>query len=149
MSIDAAPSSGFRLVPRRVTAVLGPEPSRSALLGRLDAGSAAVLTVTSGRARSTTERIAALEQAGAHRPVLVLVARLTDGLDAAERRTVLTAVRRLADAGPAVLLDDADPVAALAVADGGLRVGPDGSVTVDDLTAAEFPVRQQRAGEKR
>ena len=145
MSANAASPSGYRLVPGRVTAVLGAEPSRRALLGRLDAGSAAVLTVTSGRARSATERIAALEQACARRPVLVLVARLTDGLDATARRSVLTAVRTLAAAGPAVLIDDADPVAALAMADGGLRVSPDGSVTVDDLTTAGFPAREQRA----
>ncbi len=67
---------------------------------------------------------------------MVLVNRLTDGLDAADRRTVLAALRVLAAAGPAVLVDDADPVAALAVADGALRAGADGSVQVDALGAA-------------
>jgi hypothetical protein len=64
----------FRLAAGRVTALLGPDTARRALLGRLDPGSArGVLTVTSARARSAAERIAALAQAAAHRPALVLV----------------------------------------------------------------------------
>jgi hypothetical protein len=133
---DPAPSSGFRLPTGRVTVVLGPDAARHGLLGRLDPGSAqGVLTVTSARGRSAAERVAALTQAAAHRPVMVLVNRLTDGLDAADRRTVLDALRTLAAGGPAVLVDDADPVAALAVADGALRASADGSVLFDDLVA--------------
>ena len=141
MSVDADPS-GVRLAAGRVTAVLGPDTARCGLLGRLDAGTArGVLTVTSGRGRTAAERVAALAQAAAHRPVLVLVDRLTDGLDAADRRSVLAALRTLAAAGPAVLVDDVDPVAALAVADGALRADPDGSVAVEDLHAAGQPAR--------
>jgi hypothetical protein len=129
-------SSGFRLPTGRVTVVLGPEAARCDLLGRLDAGSTqGVLTVTSARGRSAAERVTALRQAAGHRPALVLVNRLTDGLDAADRRAVLTALRGLAAAGAAVLVDDVDPVAALAVADGALRAGADGSVSVDDLVS--------------
>jgi hypothetical protein len=55
------------------------------------------------------------------------------GLDDAGRRTVLQALRSVARTGTAVLVDDVDPVAALAVADGALRVGADGSIGADDL----------------
>jgi hypothetical protein len=130
------PSPGFRIAPRTVTALLGPDAVRRGLLGRLDPGGTSnVLTVTSARSRSATERLAALDEAAGRGPALVLVNRLTDGLDAADRRAVLAALRTLAAAGPAVLVDDDDPVAALAVADGALRAGPDGSVVVDDLAA--------------
>ena len=136
MTPDATPSSGFRLPTGRVTVVLGPDTARRGLLGRLDPGSAqGVLTVTSARGRSAAERLAALTQAAGHRPVMVLVDRLTDGLDATDRRTVLDALRTLAAGGPAVLVDDTDPVAALAVADGALRAGTDGSVLFDDLAS--------------
>jgi hypothetical protein len=121
----------------RVTVVLGPDAARRGLLGRLDAGDTpTVLTVTSGRGRSAAERVAALTQAAGRRPALVLVDRLTDGLDATDRRAVLAELRTLAAAGPAVLVDDADPVAALAVADNALRVDLDGSVVADDLAAS-------------
>jgi hypothetical protein len=136
MSPSATSSPGFRLAAGRVTALLGPDTARRGLLGRLDPGPArGVLTVTSGRSRSADERLAALRQAAEHRPAMVLVDRLTNGLDAADRRTVLAALRTLAAAGPAVLVDDVDPVAALAVADGALRAEPDGSVLVADLAA--------------
>ncbi len=91
--------------------------------------------MTSARGRSAPERVAALSQAAGHRPVMVLVDRLTDGLDAVGRRTVLDALRALAAGGPAVLVDDADPVAALAIADGALRASADGSVQFDDLAS--------------
>jgi len=134
MSDSAASSAGFRLSAGQVTVLLGPDAARRDLLGRLDPGCPnRVVTVTSARARSATERIVALEHAAAHRPAMVLVNRLTDGLGAADRRAVLAELRTLAAAGPAVLVDDADPVAALAVADGALRTGLDGSVVVDDL----------------
>lgn len=133
------PSAEFRLRGGRVTVVLGPDTARRGLLGRLDPGTTRrVLTVTSARRRNAAERIAALTQAAAHRPALVLVDRLTDGLDATDRRAVLAELRVLAAAGPAVLVDDVDPVAALAVADAALRAGPDGSVVADDLGSALY-----------
>ena len=134
MTPEPAPSPGLRLATGQVTVVLGPDAARRALLGRLDPGSTqGVLTVTSARGRSAAERVTALTQAARHRPAMVLVNRLTDGLDAADRRTVLAALRGLAASGPAVLVDDADPIAALAVADGALRASADGSVLMDDL----------------
>ena len=105
MSSDAAPSPEFRLQTGRITVVLGPDDARRDLIDRLDPGCAQG----------------------------VLVNRLTDGLDAADRRMVLDAVRTLAAAGPAVIVDDADPIAALAVADDALRAGADGSVSMDAL----------------
>lgn len=136
MSSSAASSPGFRLATGRITVLLGPDAVRRGLLARLDPGpGAGVLVVTSARARSAADRIAALDQAAGHRAALVLVDRLTDGLGTADRRAVLMHVRRLAAAGPAVLVDDTDPVAALAVADDALRVGADGSVTVEALAS--------------
>ena len=136
MSLSPPPSSAFRLPTGRVTVLLGPDAARRSLLARLDpGGTRAVLTVASARRRSAAERIAALTTAAGHRPAMVLVSRLTDGLDAADRRAVLAELRVLAAAGPAVLVDDADPVAALAVADGALRAGVDGSVHVEGLGA--------------
>lgn len=149
MSITAEPSSrGLRLPSRQVTVLLGPAPARRNVLQLLDAATArrpggsavgGVLTVTSGRTCSADERRAALRQAAEHRPAIVLVARLTDGLDATDRRTVLAELRTLTGAGAAVLVDDADPVAALAVADGALRAGSDGSLQPEKLGAAADP----------
>lgn len=138
MSADAS----FSLATGRVTALLGPDAARRSVFGALDPGGLAnVLTVSSGPGRTVAERITALAQAAGLRPVLVLVNRLTDGLGATDRRTVLMAVRQLADGGTAVLVDDADPVAALAVADGALRASADGTVAADDLATAPGPVR--------
>ena len=138
------PSQGLRLPAGQVTVLLGPAPVRHAVLDALDPATArrpggpacGVITVSSGPACSVDERLAALRQAAEHRPAIVLVARLTDGLAAADRQTVLAQLRRLAAAGPAVLVDDTDPVAALSVADGALRAGADGSLQPEALSAA-------------
>ena len=148
MSITAEPSRGLRLPFRQVTVLLGPSDARRDVIELLDAATArrpggspagGVLTVTSGPARTPEERCAALAQAAEHRPAIVLVARLTDGLDATDRRTVLAELRTLADGGAAVLVDDVDPVAALAVADGALRAGLDGTLQPEKLGAAVDP----------
>ena len=137
MSSSAAAPSEFRLATGRVTALLGPETARRDLLGRLDpADPRTVLTVTSATGRSVADRIAALTLAASRRPVLVLVDRMTDGLAAGDRRAVLAMLGTLAAGGPAVLVDDADPVAALAVAHGALRVGADGSVQTENVESA-------------
>ena len=49
---------------------------------------------------------------------------------------MLAELRTLAASGAAVLVDDVDPVAALAVADGALRAGADGSLRPEGLGAA-------------
>jgi hypothetical protein len=144
----AASSPGFRLPTGQVTVLLGPEAVRRGLLGRLDGGSArcpsghamgGVVTVASGPTRTAPERISALAQAAEQRPSVVLVDRVTDGLTAADRRTVLAELRTLAAAGPAVLVDDTDPIAALAVADTALRASADGSLQADELRAPVDP----------
>ena len=147
MSVTAEPSQGLRLPSGQVTVLLGPAPVRHAIIDALDTATArlpggptcAALTVTSNAARTVDERVGALRQAAAQRPAIVLVARLTDGLDPVGRRTVLTELRALAAGGAAVLVDDVDAVAALAVADGALRAGADGSLRVEGLGAAVDP----------
>ncbi|OMQ15010.1 hypothetical protein A7K94_0212430 [Modestobacter sp. VKM Ac-2676] len=67
------------------------------------------------------QRLSAVEQARTGTASVVLVDHLTDGLAAGNRHAVLAALRGVASAGRAVLVDDGDPVAALSVADGLLR----------------------------
>jgi hypothetical protein len=131
-------SAGVRLPAGRVTVLLGPDEARRRLVGSVDGRGTQVLTVTAGRACTAAERLDALATAARQEPALVLVARLTDGLAAPDRRAVLGALRVLAARGPAVLVDDTDPVAALAVADGALRVGPDGVLRPEDLGGQEL-----------
>jgi len=155
MSVGAVPSGGaspgFRLRTGCVTVLLGPDAVRRDVLGQLDAGRGprerptGVLTVTSGQAPTAPERISALVQAAEQRPSLVVVDRVTDGLTAADRRAVLAELRTLAAAGPAVLVDDTDPVAALAVADGALRAGADGTLRTEELRTPADPSGYQRA----
>ena len=130
----------LRLEIGRVTALLGPRPARRAVLAALDGGSArcgqqagGVRRVTCGSTDPAGARIAAVRALADDRlGGVVLVDHLTDGLAAAERRTVLAELRVLAGSGTAVLVDDEDPVAALAAADGALRVGSDGALVVTD-----------------
>jgi hypothetical protein len=144
MSVTRGASQGLRLPSGQVTVLLVPAPVRHAVLDALDAATArrpggpacGVVTVTSHPARTADERVAALEQAATCRPAIVLVARMTDGLDADDRRRVLAQLRALAAGGAAVLVDDADPVAALSIADGALRAGADGSLLPEALGAA-------------
>jgi hypothetical protein len=79
------------------------------------------------------ERLAAVRAAREDRASIVLVDRFTDGLAAPERRSVLAELRPLATGGRAVLVDDADPVAALAVADSTLRADPAGGLSAERL----------------
>ncbi|NHC15625.1 hypothetical protein G9H71_17730, partial [Motilibacter sp. E257] len=71
-------------------------------------------------------RLVALAVAVAQGPAALVVDRLTDGLDAEGRRALLALLRCLAADRRAVLVDDSDPVAALAVADDAVRVGVPG-----------------------
>ena len=130
----------LRLRTGAVTVLLGDDAARRSLLADLDEDSArcrdghGLAAVT----RMTLDRdMPAAERAGlvtAQEGLAVLLAdRPTVGLDDAGRRTVLHALRGVARTGTAVLVDDVDPVAALAVADGALRVGADGSVGAEDL----------------
>jgi hypothetical protein len=130
----------LRLRTGAVTVLLGDDDARRSLLSQLDEdsarcrdghGLAAVARLTLDRSLPAAQRADAVS---AHQGLAVLLAdRPTVGLDDAGRRTVLQALRSVARTGTAVLVDDVDPVAALAVADGALRVGADGSVDADDL----------------
>ncbi|MGY1844659.1 hypothetical protein [Modestobacter sp. SYSU DS0875] len=121
---------GLRLPVGGVTVLLGPAATRAATMAALDPGSARcagghaslpVLRLTASPDDDVRHRLGAVEQARAGAASVVLVDHLTDGLAARDRHTVLAALRGVATAGRAVLVDDGDPVAALSVADGALR----------------------------
>lgn len=130
----------LRLPAGQVTVLLGPSVGRRRVMNRLDDGSGrcaggheAPVTRVRGRVQApASERLAAL--ASVRPGALLLVDRLTDGLVALERRAVLARLRAIAAGGAAVLVDDVDPVAALAVADAALRVDRFGEVTAEELT---------------
>jgi ABC-type hemin transport system ATPase subunit len=123
-----------------VTVLLGDDAARQTLLADLDEDTArcrgghglpGVERLRFERTVPASERARAV---AAREGLAVLLAdRPTVGLDEPGRRTVLHALREVARAGAAVLVDDVDPVAALAVADSALRVGADGSLGADDL----------------
>jgi ABC-type hemin transport system ATPase subunit len=130
----------LRLRTSALTVLLGDDDARRSLLAQLDEdsarcrdghGVAAVSRMTLDRSMPASQRAQVV--AGQRGLAVLLADRPTVGLDDAGRRTVLQALRSVARTGTAVLVDDVDPVAALAVADGALRVGADGSVGADDL----------------
>ncbi len=127
----------LRLAVGEVTVLLGSSPARRRVMNWLDDDSGrcagghdavGVLRLTGHPDDGLLERRSALHDAGCGQASIVLVDRLTDGLSAAERRTLLADVREVAAGGRAVLVDDVDPVAALAVADGALRADPTGGL---------------------
>ena len=130
----------LRLRTGAVTVLLGDDAARQRVLADLDEQTArchgghglpGVDRLRFDRAVPAHERARAV---AARQGLAVLLAdRPTQGLDDSGRRTVLQALRSVARAGTAVLVDDLDPVAALAVADSALRVGADGSIGADDL----------------
>lgn len=138
----SAPSTPLRLAAGGVTVLLGAPAARHRVLERLDDdsarcgsghGSVRVRRISARADQHATERLDALEAVRRERPAIVLVDGLADGLTGPDRRAVLAAVRTVAATGAAVLMDGADPVPTLAVADAALRVGPDGELAVDDL----------------
>jgi hypothetical protein len=138
----ANPRPPLRLPVGRVAVLLGPACARADVLATLDDATArcgaghdrvAVRRLRAAGGASTTDRLDALATARAERPVVLLVDRFTEGLSAGERRRVLAAVRGAAEAGTAVLVDDPEPVAALAYADVALRVGGGGAPAVEEL----------------
>lgn len=136
--------SPLRLPTGQVTAVLGATESRREVLRALDEATAVCTTgqritgvyrLAPDRADSLSQRLGLVRETARRRPHLVLCDRLTDDLDGPGRREVLAELRALAMTGAAVLVNDHDPVAALAVADRVLRVAPDGSVMLEDAYA--------------
>ena len=102
-------------------------------------------TAASGHSAVRVQRLAAAADDDVHRRIeaiesvreagatIVLVDRLTEGLAAPDRRAVLAALRPVASGGRAVLVDDDDPVAALAVADSALRADPAGGLSAESV----------------
>lgn len=131
----------LRLPTGSVTVLLGPSVQRRRTMNRLDdttgrcadGHDAAVLRLGARVADSAADRLETVAAARRAPVAMVLADRLTDGLDARERGAVLAALRGVAADGVAVLVDDVDPVAALAVADGALRVDADGGLTPEEL----------------
>lgn len=132
----------LRLPTGGITVLLGPSVQRRRMMNRLDDSSgrcadghgAVVRRLGARAAESVAERLATVDTARTGPTAMVLADRLTDGLDATDRSTVLAVLRDVAAAGVAVLVDDVDPVAALAVADGALRVDERGEVRPEELT---------------
>jgi hypothetical protein len=137
---------GLRLPLGEVTVILGPAVARRRLMYALDedrtrcsdAHEVGALRLTSRVADPLAERMAKIDRAACGDAALVLVDRLTDGLDGPERRLVLRAVRRLARPGRAVLVEDADPVAALAQADGALRTDRSGAIAAEPIGEIDY-----------
>jgi hypothetical protein len=135
---------GLRLPVGDVTVLLGPAAARRRVMAMLDEdggrcasghGAVRVHRLAASRHDGVQQRIEALAAATQHGVTIVLVDRFTDGLAASDRRALLAALRPVATAGRAVLVDDADPVAALAVADGALRADPAGGVSPEPVLA--------------
>jgi hypothetical protein len=130
---------GLRLPVGCVTVLLGPAAVRAATLTALDPDSAQcagghrslpVRWLTAAADDGVQVRLRAVDDALAEAAPVVLVDRFTTGLPAKERRQVLAALRPVAAAGSAVLVDDDDPVAALGMADRALRTP---SLTVEQV----------------
>jgi hypothetical protein len=132
---------GLRLALGELTVILGPAVARRRLMSLLDETRsrcaeehlATTVRLTARVADPVDERLAALAEAADSGAALVLVDRLTDGLDGRTRLHVLTAARRLVHPERAVLVEDADPVAALAHADGALRTDRSGAVVPEEI----------------
>jgi hypothetical protein len=121
--------------------LLGPALARRRVMAELDesTGRCASGHDAAGAVRlvahpddSVADRLEALAAAGRSRATIVLVDRFTDGLAGRERGAVLRELATVA-AGRAVLVHDCDPVAALAVADGALRVDRAGELGFEPI----------------
>lgn len=131
----------LRLPTGSVTVLLGPSVHRRRTMNRLDDSTgrgpgghrAAVLRIRAREAEPVAQRLATIASARSGSATVVLVDRLTDGLGSRDRGRVLAALREIAADGTAVLVDDVDPVAALAVADGALRVDDRGGIHPEEL----------------
>jgi hypothetical protein len=136
---------GLRLPIGDVTVLLGPALARLRVMAQLDEGSGCapghaavrVQRLVAGPDDTVADRLEALASAGRGDAAIVLVDRFTDGLEAHERATVLRRLRTVAD-GRAVLVNDRDPVAALAAADGALRVDRTGGLSYETVGELDY-----------
>ncbi|MEQ3554506.1 hypothetical protein WIS52_28905 [Pseudonocardia nematodicida] len=136
----------LRLPAGSITVLLGPSVERRRLMNRLDDatgrgsdGRGAVVRRLGARvADGLADRMRTVATARSEPTGMVLADRLTDGLDASGRRCVLGALREVAASGVAVLVDDVDPVAALAIADGALRVDERGGIHPEGVSEPAY-----------
>jgi hypothetical protein len=131
----------LRLPLGSVTVLLGPALARRRVMAEIDestgrcaSGHDAVgaVRLVAHPGDSVADRLEALAAVGRTRATIVLVDRFTDGLAARERGELLRGLAVVA-AGRAVLVHDCDPVAALAVADGALRVDRAGGLAYEPV----------------
>jgi hypothetical protein len=129
-----------------VTVLLGPALVRRRVMtaldessGRCPSGHEAVRAVrlVAGPNESVEDRLEALAAVRRSGATIVLVDRFTDGLAARERGVVLRQLPELA-AGRGVLVHDCDPVAALAVAGGVLRVDRTGGLEFEPVGEPDY-----------
>ena len=130
----------LRLPTAEVTVLLGEPIVRRRLMAMFDDSSPGVRRVTVDPSVGVTERRRRLEEAGD--AAVVLVDRVTEGLDATGRRAVLGALAGVAARGAAVLVDDDDSVAALAVADETLRADPVRGLVVEAAEGSVAPLEE-------
>ena len=141
----------LRLPTGEVTVLLGEQIVRGRLMDMLDpttatagfGGPVPVRRVGADPTEGVATRRRRLEDAGD--AAIVLVDRITDGLDAAGRRAVLGALGSVAARGAAVLVDDDDCVAALALADDTLRADPVRGLVLEPVEAAPLLEELYRA----
>ncbi|OZM79802.1 hypothetical protein [Pseudonocardia sp. MH-G8] len=136
---------GLRLPIGDVTVLLGPALARLRVMAQLDEGTArtpgnaavGVLRLVAGPDDPVADRLETLDAAGRGAATIVLVDRFTDGLAAHERAALLRRLHAVAD-GRAVLVNDRDPVAALAAADGALRVDRTGTLSYEPVGELDY-----------
>ncbi|MHA6630054.1 hypothetical protein ACU61A_31835 [Pseudonocardia sichuanensis] len=136
---------GLRLPIGDVTVLLGPALARLRVMAQLDESSGrasgracvGVQRLVAGPEDTVADRLEALASAGRGDAAIVLVDRFTDGLAAHERASVLRRLHAVAD-GRAVLVNDRDPVAALAAADGALRVDRSGGLSYEPVAELDY-----------
>jgi hypothetical protein len=129
-----------------VTVLLGPALARSRVMAALDESSGrcasghdavGAVRLVAGPDESVEDRLEALAAVPRGGATVVLVDRFTDGLSARERGVVLRELQELA-AGRAVLVHDCDPVAALAVAGGALRIDRAGGLEFEPVGEPDY-----------
>lgn len=123
---------GTREQRRRLFALLLHAPARAR-------GEQVVRHVTVSASSTAADREALLGRLVEAPADVLLVDNVTGGLGARARRSLLGLLRRLADAGTAVVVDDRDPLAAMAVADHSLSFDADGVPALRTLAVWPLP----------
>ena len=137
----------LRLPVGSITVLLGPSLARHRVMNALDESSATcqsdhavdVCRLRADRDEDMAARLEAVDAVQRGSASVVLVDRFTDGLSARERREVLARLQDVA-AGRVVLVHDDDPVAALAVAGGALRIDRTGGLVFEPIGDLDYLV---------